>query len=67
MVKKTWDAVALVFSVVLDSIKSIVNIFGMAFQGGDWAGVWEEVKAIFTRVWEAIPTLLTRQSVSSVA
>ncbi len=59
MVKKTWDAVEVVFSVVLDNIKSIVNIFGMAFSG-DWAGVWEEVKAIFTRVWEAIPTILDK-------
>lgn len=52
-----WDNILQGIDVSIENIKSIIKIFGMVFKG-DWEGIWEEVKSIFSRTWEAIVRVL---------
>jgi len=57
IVENTWSLIETAFSVVLENIKSVFSVFGMAFQG-DWEGVWEEIKIVFSRIWDTIPIIV---------
>ena len=58
VIRGTWDLIASIIETALNIITDIFNIFASAFEG-DWRGVWEGIKSLFSNVWEGIQNILS--------
>ena len=56
-IKAIWSNIEVIFRTAFNIIADVFKIFAALFKG-DWQGVWNAVKDIFSNIWHMIGTLL---------
>lgn len=56
-IKTIWSNIEIIFRTAFNIISDVFKIFAALFKG-DWQGVWNGVKDIFSNIWHMINSLL---------
>lgn len=57
VLEAAWDIIVTIIETAITIITDIFNIFAALFKG-DWEGLWNGIKELFSNIWEGINNIL---------
>ncbi len=59
VLEAVWDIIVTIIETAITIITDIFNIFAALFKG-DWEGLWNGIKELFSNIWEGISSILDK-------